>query len=157
MKPTMDPTKESTYTFLDSFFEEMTELFPDPYFHIGGDEVEGSKWMESPAIQKFINEHQLRNKNGLQAYFNKRIQKLLKKYGKIMVGWEEILDEFRENLAIDKDAVIQSWKSRHSLTDAVKKGYRSLLSNGYYLDHLESSIAHYKVDPLMYSGITFTQ
>jgi hexosaminidase len=148
MKPTMDPTKESTYTFLDSFFEEITKLFPDPYFHIGGDEVEGSKWMESSAIQRFINEHQLRNKNGLQAYFNKRVQKLLKKYGKIMVGWEEILDEFRENLAIDKDAVIQSWKSRHSLIDAVKKGYRSLLSNGYYLDHLETAMTYYKVNPV---------
>ena len=77
----MDPTKESTYTFLDSFFKEMTKLFPDPYFHIGGDEVEGSKWTESSAIQRFINEHQLTNKNGLQAYFNKRIQKMLKKYG----------------------------------------------------------------------------
>src|SRR5271167_4046471 len=103
MKPTIDPTKESTYIFLDKFFKEMTELFPDPYFHIGGDEVEGSQWADSPSIQTFINERQLINKNGLQAYFNKRIQKLLKKYGKIMVGWEEILDEISEDLAVDKD------------------------------------------------------
>ncbi|CAF4406766.1 unnamed protein product, partial [Rotaria sordida] len=71
----------------------MTKLFPDPYFHIGGDEVEGSQWTQSSTIQQFINENKLENNRGLQAYFNKRIQKLLKKYGKIMVGWEEILDE----------------------------------------------------------------
>ncbi len=144
MKPTMDPTKESTYTFLDSFFREMTDLFPDPYFHIGGDEVEGSQWTQSVSIQNFIDANKLGDNQGLQAHFNKRIQKMLKKYGKIMIGWEEIL----ENLAVDKDAVIQSWKSRQSLVGAVKKGYQSLLSNGYYLDHLQSSITHYKVDPI---------
>ncbi len=149
MKATMDPTKESTYTFLDSFFREMSELFSDPYFHIGGDEVEGSQWTQSRSIQKFIEEHQLGNKNGLQAYFNKRMQTMLKKYGKIMVGWEEILDEISDNLAVDKDAVIQSWKSRKSLVATVNKGYRGLLSNGYYLDHLQSSITHYKVDPIL--------
>ena len=103
MKATMDPTKESTYTFLDGFFKEMTDIFPDPYFHIGGDEVEGSQWMQSPTIQKFINEHNLMNKNGLQAFFNRRIQTMLKKYNRIMVGWEEILDEISDNLAVDKD------------------------------------------------------
>jgi hexosaminidase len=149
LQPTMDPTKESTYTFLDKFFQEMTALFPDTYFHIGGDEVEGSKWAQSESIQKFITKNQLENKNGLQAYFNRRIQTMLKKYDKIMIGWEEILDEISEKLAVDKDAIIQSWKSRKSLLNAIDKGYRGLLSHGYYLDHLLSAAAHYKVDPIL--------
>ncbi len=149
MKPTMDPTKESTYTFLDSFFKEMTELFPDPYFHIGGDEVEGSQWKNSPSVQKFIRKHQLKDKNGLQAYFNRRIQTMLKKYSKIIVGWEEIVDEVSEKLAVDKDAVIHSWLSRKSLISSVNKGYSGILSSGYYLDHLQSSITHYQVDPIL--------
>ncbi|UJR26444.1 hypothetical protein I4U23_007774 [Adineta vaga] len=144
MKATMDPTKENTYKFLDRFFQEMTQLFPDPYFHIGGDEVEGSQWRQSSSIQNFISEQKLNSNQGLQAYFNKRIQKILKNYERIMIGWEEIL----ENLAIDQDAVIQSWKSRESLVDAVRKGYQALLSNGYYLDHLSSALSHYKVDPI---------
>jgi hexosaminidase len=145
----MDPTKESTYTFLDSFFREMAALFPDPYFHIGGDEVEGSKWANSAPIQKFIVDNKLENKNGLQAYFNRRIQTMLKKHDKIMIGWEEILDEINEKLAVDKDAIIQSWKSRKSLVNAINKGYRGILSHGYYLDHLVSSTNHYKVDPIL--------
>ncbi|CAF0976228.1 unnamed protein product [Rotaria sordida] len=149
MKATMDPTKENTYIFLDKFFKEMTKLFPDPYFHIGGDEVEGSQWTQSLTIQQFINENKLENKHGLQAYFNKRIQKLLKKYGKIMVGWEEILDELHENRTVDKDAVIQAWKSRKAFIQSINKGYKSLLSTGYYLDHLSSSSFHYKTDPIL--------
>ena len=148
LKATMDPTKESTYTFLDLFFKEMTELFPDPYFHIGGDEVEGSQWTMSQTVQKFILENRLESKNGLQAYFTRRIQTMLKKYHKTMIGWEEILDEVRDHLAVDNDAVIQSWKSRKALAHAINKGYRGLLSNGYYLDHLQNSIFHYKFDPL---------
>lgn len=148
MQATMDPTRESTYTFLDGFFKEMTELFPDPYFHIGGDEVEGTQWGNSESIRKFIQEHQLVNKNGLQAYFNKRIQPMLQKYGKIMIGWEEIIEELNEKLAMSPDAVIHSWKSRESLFKAINKGYRGLLSNGYYLDYLEPSIKHYLVDPI---------
>jgi hexosaminidase len=147
--PTIDPTKENTYTFLDKFFGEMTKLFPDPYFHIGGDEVEGSQWARSPSIQKFILENQLNDKSGLQAYFNKRVQKMLKQYGKTMIGWEEIFEEARENLSIDKDAIIQSWKSRESLLDTIFEGYRGLLSYGYYLDHLSSSTFHYKNDPII--------
>ncbi|CAF1047869.1 unnamed protein product [Adineta steineri] len=149
LKPTMDPTKDSTYEFLDSFFREMTALFPDEYFHIGGDEVEGSQWMQSLAINVFINKHRLGDKNGLQAYFNKRIQKMLRKYNKKLIGWEEILDEFRENLAIDKDAIIQSWKSRKSLASAIEKGYKGLLSTGYYLDHLQPATYHYRIDPIL--------
>ena len=148
MKATMDPTKDSTYAFLDRFFGEMSKLFPDPYFHIGGDEVEGSQWKESPTIRSFIEQHKLQDKNGLQAYFNKRVQKMLKKYGKTMIGWEEIIDEIHENLAVEKDAVIQAWKSRKALGQALNKGYRGLLSNGYYLDHLLPATYHYEIDPL---------
>jgi hexosaminidase len=149
MKPTMDPTKESTYTFLDKFFQEMTALFPDPYFHIGGDEVEGSKWAQSKSIRKFIVEQQLENKNGLQAYFNRRIQTMLKKYDKIMIGWEEILHEVSQELAVDKDAIIQAWMGRKALLNAIDRGYRGLRSHGYYLDHLRTSSHHYSVDPIV--------
>ncbi|CAF3333982.1 unnamed protein product [Rotaria sp. Silwood1] len=155
MKATMDPTKENTYIFLDKFFKEMTKLFPDPYFHIGGDEVEGSQWTQSETIKKFINDHQLKNKNGLQAYFNGRIEEMLKKYGKIMVGWEEILGEIRKTSTIDKNAVIQAWLNPKAIANAVQKGHRVIVSRGYYLDHLSPSKTHYTFDPIFSYDLQF--
>ncbi|MGA2270658.1 MAG: family 20 glycosylhydrolase [Bryobacteraceae bacterium] len=141
--PTMDPTREETYEFLDAFLGEMTQLFPDLYFHIGGDEVNGKQWNQSAAIQAFAKEHQLEGPRGLQAYFNQRIQKLLQKYGKIMIGWDEVLHP-----DLPPDTVVQSWRGQASLAEAASKGYRGILSHGYYLDHLSPARYHYGIDPL---------
>jgi hexosaminidase len=139
----MDPTREETYEFLDAFLGEMTQLFPDPYFHIGGDEVNGNQWGQSASIQAFAKEHKLEGTGGLQVYFNQRIQKLLQKYGKIMVGWDEVLHP-----DLPTDTVVQSWRGQASLAEAASKGYRGILSAGYYLDHLSPASYHYGIDPL---------
>ena len=88
--PTMDPTREETYQFLDAFIGEMAALFPDEYFHIGGDENNGKQWKENAQIQEFMRAHGYRTTAELQTYFNQRALKILQKYGKKMVGWEEI-------------------------------------------------------------------
>ena len=141
--PTMDPTRESTYEFLDGFFGEMAALFPDQFFHIGGDEVNGKQWNANRQIQSFMREHRLKNNHELQAYFNKRVQPILAKYGKRMEGWDEIL-----NPDLPKDIVIQSWQGQKSLADAARLGYSGILSSGYYLDHIEPAATLYMVDPL---------
>jgi hexosaminidase len=141
--PTMDPTREETYAFLDGFIAEMAALFPDPYFHIGGDEVEETQWKRSASIQAFAREHQLTSSHDLQAYFNRRVERLVKKHGKIMIGWDEVLDPH-----LAPDTVIQSWRGQASLAEAVAKGYRSVLSFGYYLDHLDPAAVHYANDPM---------
>jgi hexosaminidase len=139
----LDPTREETYDFLDAFLEEMTQLFPDPYFHIGGDEVNGKQWSQSSSIQAFAKEHNLEGTRDLQVYFNQRIQKLLQKYGKIMVGWDEVLHP-----DLPADTVVQSWRGQASLAEAASQGYRGILSAGYYLDHLSPASYHYGIDPL---------
>ena len=139
----MDPTREETYDFLDAFLAEMTQLFPDPYFHIGGDEVNGKQWSQSSSIQAFAKKHNLDGTRGLQVYFNQRIQKLLQKYGKIMVGWDEVLHP-----DLPADTVVQSWRGQASLAQAASQGYRGILSAGYYLDHLSPASYHYGIDPL---------
>ena len=105
--PAMDPTQERTYKFLDTFIGEMARLFPDRYFHIGGDEVNGKQWDANPNIQAFMRAHGMKNNQDLQAYFNTRVQKIVSKHGKIMVGWDEIL---RPDLP--KDIVVQSWRGQ---------------------------------------------
>jgi hexosaminidase len=140
---TMDPTKEETFRFLDTFFGEMAPLFPDPYFHIGGDEVRETAWKDVASIQAFARQHNLKGSHELQANFNRRLHAILKKYGKTMVGWDEILQP-----DLGSDIVIQSWRGQKSLSDAARQGYRGLLSFGYYLDHLRPAGYHYGIDPM---------
>jgi hexosaminidase len=141
--PAMDPTQERTYKFLDGFVGEMAKLFPDQYFHIGGDEVNGKQWDANPNIQAFMHAHGLKTNQDLQAYFNARVQKIVSKHGKTMVGWDEIL---RPDLP--KDIVVQSWRGQDSLAAAAQQGYRGILSFGYYVDLMWPASRHYAVDPI---------
>jgi len=139
----MDPTRDTTYEFLDNFIGEMTQLFPDAYFHIGGDEVNGKAWAQSEAIQAWMREHNIADKHALQAYFNGRVQAIVTKHGKRMEGWDEILDP-----NLPKDIVIQSWRGQKSLAAAAEQGYQGILSSGYYLDLMFPASKHYAVDPM---------
>ncbi len=141
--PAMDPTEERTYKFLDGFIAEMAKLFPDQYFHIGGDEVNGKQWDANPNIKTFMRAHGLKTNQDLQAYFNQRVQRIVSKHGKTMLGWDEIL---RPDLP--KDIVVQSWRGQDSLAAAAKQGYRGLLSFGYYVDLMWPASRHYVVDPM---------
>src|SRR4029079_8426790 len=145
--PVINPTLEGTYKFLDKFIGEMAHLFPDSYFHIGGDEVNGKQWDANPQIQDFKRSHGLKSNDELQAYFTKRVEKIVSQLHKKMVGWDEILTPGMPN-----NIVIQSWRGQDSLAAAAKQGYRGLLSSGYYIDLMWSAARHYAVDPM--SGAT---
>ena len=141
--PTFNPALEKTYAFLDAFIKEMAALFPDPYFHIGGDEVSGVEWNNSPAIAAFKKKHGFADNAALHAYFNTRILRSVTRYGKKMVGWDEIFQP-----GLPKDIVIHSWRGREAMIESAKKGYRSLLSNGYYIDLCQPAFEHYLNDPI---------
>lgn len=148
--PTLDPTNDETYEFMDTLFKEAAPLFQDNYFHIGGDENEGKHWDENAEIQQFMKENDLKDNHELQTYFNIKLEKILAKYGKSLMGWEEIMTE-----KMPKSALIHSWRGINegvapgqSLVDAVKNGYMTILSNGYYIDLLLSVEDHYVVDPM---------
>jgi hexosaminidase len=149
--PIIDPTREETYKFLEKFIAEMAKLFPDAYFHIGGDEVDGKQWNTNPKIQEFIHAHGMKNNQDLQAYFNRRLEKILAKNHKIMVGWDEILHP-----DLPKSIVVQSWRGQQSLATAAEQGYRGLLSYGYYLDLMWPTARHYAVEPLSGAAATLT-
>ena len=141
--PAMDPTNEKTYKFLNELIGEMAKLFPDQFFHIGGDEVNGKEWDANPNIQAFMQAHGIKNNEGLQAYFSQHVQDLVVKHGKTPVGWDEILVP-----GVAKTIVIQSWRGADSLAAAARMGYRGILSNGYYIDLGWSAARHYAVDPM---------
>ena len=147
--PTLNPSKEVTYLFLETLFREIAPLFPDEYFHIGGDENEGKHWDANAEIQAFKKKHKLKTNHDLQTYFNIRIEKVLKSLGKKLMGWDEILTP-----SLPTTAVIHSWRGKHeglkrsTLIEAAKKGYQAVLSNGYYIDRMLSVDSHYLVDPI---------
>ena len=140
--PVLDPTRESTYEFLDGFIGEMATLFPDVFFHVGGDEVNGEQWKRSPQVQDFMREHHFKDTAELQAYFTKRVQAIVAKHDKRMEGWDEVLAANPP-----KDIVIQAWRDQKQLADAARQGYAGILSAPYYLDHMEPASTGYAADP----------
>ena len=138
----MDPTNEETYKFLDGFIGEMTALFPDQYFHMGGDEVNGKAWNANPKIQQWMKSHNIKSNEELQSHFVKRVQEIVARHHKTMVGWDEVLSP-----DLPKSIVIQSWRGPDSLAQAAKLGYHGLLSFGYYLDLYQSAEFHYSTEP----------
>ena len=139
----MDPTRESTYKILSGFIEEMTTLFPDAYFHTGGDECDFHEWESNSRIQQYMRAHGIKDGAALQAIFTARVQKIVAGNKRIMMGWDEVLQP-----NTPKDVVIQSWRGPKSLADAARSGNRDVLSSGYYIDLNQSAAEHYLVDPL---------
>lgn len=141
--PCLNPASEETYRFLDGFIGEMAGLFPDDYFHIGGDEVNGKHWNENPDIQRFMYKQGLKTNDDLQGYFNGRLEKILAKHHRKMVGWDEIFHP-----GLPKNILVQSWRGADSLAKCAKLGFDGILSNGYYLDLALPVSTHYAMDPL---------
>ena len=139
LKPVLDPTKEATYTFAEAMVSELAAIFPDPYLHIGGDEVDDTQWKQNAAIQKFMRDNKLADSHALQAYFNRKLETILEKHHRQMVGWDEI---FHPDLP--KSILIQSWQGQDALGQVAEKGYKGILSTGFYLDQPQSTAYHYR-------------
>ncbi len=139
----LDPTRDETYLFIQSFLIEMATIFPDQYVHIGGDEAPAPDWKKNPRILAFMKDHQLENNDALQAYFNGRVLTILTGLNKRMVGWDEIF-----NPALPKDVVVQSWRGEASLAKGAAQGYQGVLSAPYYLDGMRPASVHYLADPV---------
>ena len=139
----MNPADEGTYRFLNGFVGEMAKLFPDEYFHIGGDEVNPTEWNQNLRIQAFMKKRRLADPKALQTYFNQRLLKIVTRQGKQMEGWDEVLQPDLPN-----SVVIQSWRGQESLWDAARHGYKGILSAGYYLDLMQPASQHYAIDPM---------
>jgi hexosaminidase len=148
--PTLDPTNPKTYQILSQIFDEVCPLFPGKYFHIGGGENEGKEWDANPKIQQFKKENNLKTNHDLQTYFTLKLNLMLKKNNKILMGWEEIMTK-----DMSKDAIIHAWregsddsKTGGSVVKAAENGYQTVLSNGFYIDLLLGVNHHYETDPI---------
>ena len=140
----MNPTLESTYSFLDKFVQEMSALFPDQYWHMGGDGEDAmTEWATNPSVQSFMKAHGMKDTTALQLYFTGRLAKIISSHHKTPIGWDEVLQP-----ETPKNVMIQSWRGLDSLASAARSGHKEILSWGYYLDLNEPASRHYAVDPL---------
>ena len=153
--PTLDPSNPKTYQFLNDIFDEVCPLFSGNYLHIGGDENEGKDWNANVKIQEFKKKNKLANNHELQTYFTMQLIPMLQKHKKELMGWEEIMTK-----NMSKNAIIHSWKGSNegmamggSLITAAKNGYKTVLSNGYYIDLMQSVADHYLNDPIPENSI----
>ena len=138
-----DPTREATYVFIARFIAEMAPLFPDAYWHVGGDEVEGKHWNSNRAIVAWRRRRGMRDNAALQAYFNRRLSGILSRLGKRMMGWDEILHP-----DLPQGTVVQSWRGTQYLADGAKGGFTGILSAPWYLDYMKPASDFYLADPV---------
>jgi len=120
---TFNPGKEGTYVFLTNILREISELFPSKYIHIGGDEVNygNQQWPNIPDVRKMMEKESLSDLKAVETYFNKRIRDSISALGKMVVGWDEIVDT-----RLDPETSIAMWW-RHDKTDQLLKA----LENNY--------------------------
>lgn len=141
-KIALNPVSEKTYQFLDALLKEMAGLFPDPFFHTGGDELTPFSWQNSQTIAAFKAKHGLTSNSELQGYFVDRLHKILAKYHKTMIGWDEIgLNP------LPKDTVVEAWRTSNPIFTDTAKGNRVIVAAGYYLDLQRPAANYYAVDP----------
>ncbi len=145
--------KESTFEFLENVFKEVIELFPSEYIHIGGDECPKTEWKQCPHCQKRIREEGLRGdkehtpEERLQSYFVQRMEKVLAKYGKKIIGFDEILEG-----GLAPTATVMSWRGEQGGIAAAKMNHDVIMTpqnDGMYLDRYEGD---YKIEPVTIGG-----
>jgi hexosaminidase len=139
----LNPASPRTYRFLTNLIGEMAPLFPDPIFHTGGDEVAKGIWDGNADVKALMAREKLADTPAVENYFNRRMQQILRRNGKTMIGWEEIA----AGPGMAPDAIVQSWRTSNATADATARGYRTVVSAGYYLDLLMPADFHYATDP----------
>ena len=125
---------EETFQFLEEVLKEVSEIFPGPYIHIGGDECPKERWSKCKKCQKRINSEGLKNEDELQSYFIKRIEKVLIKYNKRLIGWDEILEG-----GLAPNAIVHSWRGMDGGIEAANEGHEVIMSptTNVYLDYYQ--------------------
>ncbi|NHO33171.1 family 20 glycosylhydrolase [Acetobacter sp. LMG 1636] len=139
----IDPSNPEVLNFARELYAEMGRLFPDRYFHSGGDEVVPSQWTGNPKIAAYMKSHGYADAPAMQAAFTAQVQKVLAQQGKIMMGWDEVSEA-----PIPKEVVVETWRGSKWIGSATRAGHPVVVSAGYYLDLLTPSSTHYKIDPL---------
>lgn len=126
---------DSTFIFLQNILDEVVDLFPSKYIHIGGDEADKTRWKECPKCQDRIKKEGLKDENELQSYFIKRIEKYILSKNKRIIGWDEILEG-----GLAPEATVMSWRGLEGGIEAAKQKHDVIMTpTSYcYLDYFQA-------------------
>ncbi|MBC8386158.1 MAG: family 20 glycosylhydrolase, partial [Candidatus Cloacimonetes bacterium] len=121
---------DQTFEFLEDILDEVCDLFPSEYIHIGGDEANKTFWKECPKCQKRIADEDLKDENELQSWFIRRIEKFLLSKGKKLIGWDEISEG-----GLTKDATVMCWRGDgvDAVKNAVSNGNKAVMCPNFFL------------------------
>jgi len=139
-------SKESSIKFMQDVLDEVLELFPYKYIHIGGDEAPKARWDECSECANVMANNGLHDTHELQSYFIGRMDDYLTKKGRILIGWDEILEG-----GLSPNAAVMSWRGEQGGIEAAKQGHQVVMSpTSYcYFDYYQSS--HHS-EPLAIGG-----
>ena len=137
---------EKTFEFLDGVLAEVCSLFPGQYIHIGGDECPKDRWHACPKCQQRMKDEKLKDEHELQSYFIRRVEKTLAKYGKKLIGWDEILEG-----GLAPSATVMSWRGIDGGIAAAKAGHDAIMTPGShcYFDYYQGDPSN---EPLAIGG-----
>ena len=123
---------DESFIFINNIFNEMIEIFPHEYIHIGGDEAPKNKWNRCSLCNKRMTDENITDIEHLQGYFSSRVGNYLSDKGKRIIGWDEILES-----TISKDAIIMSWRGINNGEIAAEKGHEVIMSpmSNMYFDY----------------------
>ncbi|WP_420595184.1 beta-N-acetylhexosaminidase [Deinococcus sp.] len=141
--------EESTITFLQNVLEEVLDIFPSPYIHVGGDECPKTEWRESAAAQARIAALNLPDENALQSYFIARMDTFLQERGRHLIGWDEILEG-----GLAPHAAVMSWQGEEGGIAAARQGHDVVMvpQTHVYFDYYQSE--DQASEPLAIGGYT---
>lgn len=127
--------KKSTFEFLEDVIDEVVDLFPGKYIHIGGDEAPKTRWKNCKHCQNLIKKEGLEDEHELQSYFITRMEKYINSKGKQIIGWDEILEG-----GLAPNATVMSWRGTSGAVEAAKEHHNVILTPGShcYFDHYQS-------------------
>ncbi|MCS6928781.1 MAG: glycoside hydrolase family 20 protein [Saprospiraceae bacterium] len=142
---------DKTFEFLADVLKEVCALFPGEYIHIGGDECPKTRWKACPKCQKRISTEKLKNEDQLQSYFIRRISEIVARYGKKIIGWDEILEG-----GLPAGATVMSWRGNDGGIAATKAGQYAIMcpTSHCYFDYYQSDPAQ---EPLAIGGFLTVQ
>ncbi|MGN5374450.1 beta-N-acetylhexosaminidase [Sphingomonas hankookensis] len=138
----LNPAAPATYRFLERLFGEMAPLFPDPHFHVGGDEVGAQVWDDAADVKALMAREKLADRKAVEGYFARRVAGIVRGLGKTMIGWEEVAAA-----GVPQDVVVQAWQTSNAMAAATAAGHRTIASAGYYLNLLRPADSMYAIDP----------